>query len=711
MNHWASMLRDLPAGGQRLIARANRISLPRAAAAEVRLVRLRQALCHAATVRETYLSLDQDVQTALQDLRSQRGGLRATDVQQRYGPIRPWRQLAVDRRPRNVAEQLVLLGWLLERPAAPQHPARYALAPELRRWLPRPLTVPAFGPATLPARPLALHAASVLLLASAERPLDLRADGGPRRATSRLLAQRLPLAPGAAEPLAAFLLPLLRDLGLVAAQQGACALTPAGQRFLALPPAERLARLRHAWRLSPVADAALAPLLRDAAGINWPYLRDRLCDWVEALPADRRIEAAGLYDALAAAFGPLADTHTHGFRYVDRAPWQPRRAAALFDAALCGPLAWLGFVAWEDRPNDGRSADGGPATDNWPGIERRGGVQLNAPAPAAPRFVVRPAEPALDAGAAAWRYGEPGALIVPHAGLGAAALRLQPFVCWERADVDATTYRITGATLARARGQGWSAEALWELLADQAGARPPEAWRAGLDGSETVVRITHAAVVMAQPAVAIERALRARSVRRYVDAHPAPGIVLAQPEHVAPLARALQRQKIATVQGEPPAAPPPTGLTEAECASLLVACAFYQAHAPDDAPLPPNPLLEERLRAALPPRLRATVAEAIAALRPPLRQAGPPPALPPSTAAAAPADPLPVLRQAIAARRMVELTYDTGGHGAWTQRTVRPLTLERRGDSWYLSAYCTARGEERTFRVDRIGAIAGAAPG
>lgn len=54
---------------------------------------------------------------------------------------------------------------------------------------------------------------------------------------------------------------------------------------------------------------------------------------------------------------------------------------------------------------------------------------------------------------------------------------------------------------------------------------------------------------------------------------------------------------------------------------------------------------------------------------------------------------------------MVELTYNTGERGDWTHRTVRPLALEQRGGCWYLSAYCTARGEERTFRVDRIGSI------
>src|SRR5207249_4982206 len=76
---------------------------------------------------------------------------------------------------------------------------------------------------------------------------------------------------------------------------------------------------------------------------------------------DQLLEPSTLYAALASALGPLADAQTHGFRTVDRAPWRPRRAAALFEAALRGPLSWLGLVAWaSERPttNDQR-----PTTD------------------------------------------------------------------------------------------------------------------------------------------------------------------------------------------------------------------------------------------------------------------------------------------------------------------------------------------------------------
>jgi len=48
---WFKMLRDAPAMQQRLIARFNRISLPRTCSADVRLERLRESLIHKRTVQ------------------------------------------------------------------------------------------------------------------------------------------------------------------------------------------------------------------------------------------------------------------------------------------------------------------------------------------------------------------------------------------------------------------------------------------------------------------------------------------------------------------------------------------------------------------------------------------------------------------------------------------------------------------------------------
>jgi len=82
-----------------------------------------------------------------------------------------------------------------------------------------------------------------------------------------------------------------------------------------------------------------------------------------------------------------------------------------------------------------------------------------------------------------------------------------------------------------------------------------------------------------------------------------------------------------------------------------------------------------------------------------------PSAAPPVPAPGPPADPIPLLRRAIARRRTLEVAYDTGGRGQLDTRLLRPLALEAHGPVWYLRAYCPRRHAERTFRVDRLQAF------
>src|SRR5690606_20061071 len=178
------MLAELPPTLQRLIARHQRISLPRRHSPAERLGRLRAALCRAATVRAVYATLDPEARAALELLRHARGGLRPAEAAHQLGPIRPLAQIAADRRPRSVAERLLLLGWLIPRPARPRNPARLMLPPELRRWLPRPLLLASLGSASTGAapHPPADGAALALLVAAAAQPLPTRADGRLSRA-------------------------------------------------------------------------------------------------------------------------------------------------------------------------------------------------------------------------------------------------------------------------------------------------------------------------------------------------------------------------------------------------------------------------------------------------------------------------------------------------------------------------------------------------
>ncbi|MHB1845258.1 MAG: WYL domain-containing transcriptional regulator [Deltaproteobacteria bacterium] len=61
-----------------------------------------------------------------------------------------------------------------------------------------------------------------------------------------------------------------------------------------------------------------------------------------------------------------------------------------------------------------------------------------------------------------------------------------------------------------------------------------------------------------------------------------------------------------------------------------------------------------------------------------------------------------LLRQAIAERQEVELDYWAESRGEVTVRPVRPRELRWAQGHFYLSAFCLTRGDDRSFRVDRV---------
>lgn len=65
---------------------------------------------------------------------------------------------------------------------------------------------------------------------------------------------------------------------------------------------------------------------------------------------------------------------------------------------------------------------------------------------------------------------------------------------------------------------------------------------------------------------------------------------------------------------------------------------------------------------------------------------------------------LPILRDAIKARALLDMTYRRLD-GVLSDRTVRPLHLEFRGRNWTLTAWCEVRSDFRVFRADRIEAV------
>jgi hypothetical protein len=670
MNRWSLWLADAPAALQRLIARTHRISLPRACPAAERLRRLRRALCAPAAVRAVYAALDADVRAALDELRGARRGLDAATLTARYGAVRPWRHLARDPQPRSVAERLLLLGWLLPRPSAPGRAPRFALAPEVRRWLPQPLRLADDGPAPPAPLPLAQRAAIALLLVAAAAPLPLRRDGALRRRALRVLQPLLPDAPAPElYQLFRFLLPLLDARGLVQRHGGQCAPAPGAAAFLAAPLDDQRARLVEAWLHSAAPDAWLRRLRVASAGLDEPALRRRLVQWAQALPPDRLLAPEATYDALTATFGPLADAHTHGFRVVRRPPWRRRSEARVWLAALRGPLAWLGVVAWHDgrvvRPTTYASADG------------------------------------------AWRYGAPGEVTAPFGALDAEALTLAQGGRWVRGDADGLTAQVAGAS-------GVQGDRVRPLLARRAG-DAPDGWGPPTDGAPAL-RLAEGALLLADAPGDLEQALRGRSVRRYAQ-RLAPGVALVRAEHVAAVTRALARQGItvdrlptggarSAAGGALPAAP----LAPGECAALLAACAYARRYAPEGLPLVIPATLEAWLWQGLTPPLRAAVEAALAGIEAPEAAGSGGTG---SDAAPLCTDPDAVLRtvrRALTQQRLVTLAYETGGEGRSTRRTVRPLGLERRGERWLLHAYCLQRRAERTFRLDRVRGCALAPP-
>lgn len=66
---------------------------------------------------------------------------------------------------------------------------------------------------------------------------------------------------------------------------------------------------------------------------------------------------------------------------------------------------------------------------------------------------------------------------------------------------------------------------------------------------------------------------------------------------------------------------------------------------------------------------------------------------------------LPLLRRAIKAHERMTITY-IDPRGTESHRDIRPLALEKHAKISTLAAYCEARGDFRSFRVDRIVAVA-----
>ena len=65
---------------------------------------------------------------------------------------------------------------------------------------------------------------------------------------------------------------------------------------------------------------------------------------------------------------------------------------------------------------------------------------------------------------------------------------------------------------------------------------------------------------------------------------------------------------------------------------------------------------------------------------------------------------LPLIRAAIRGRERIAITY-VDDQGRQSHRDIRPLQMEFWGRVWTLAAFCEARADFRSFRIDRIVAL------
>lgn len=699
MQRWPRYLADVPASLLRLIAATHRISLPRRASVAERLTLVRRSLCRPAAVRAVYFSSTPEVQAAAQTLRTLPRCLSPDVVTAQFGAIRPLAELRSNRAPQTLAEQLLFNGWLLPRPATRNHPACYVVAPEVRAWLPVPLDAVGERRRTMddgrqtgesgrrtadgerwpslnahsdtesvdgearsasdcggPAQTLAVRAATAALLAAAATPLTIRRSGRPTAATIR---QVMPYvgdqAPNQVERLMVWIMPLLHDLGLLAPHGAAVAPAPRAAQFLRAAPADRLALLRDAWVRAPRPEPTLLPLRASVAGLDWAALRRRLLAWAEA-SARYAGAPCDAYPALVAAFGPLADAHTHPFRRAARAPWNQATAQAIWYTALHGPLAWLGACGGADA------------------VER-GSTEL-------------------------WSCDADGVLTVPLVAVNADLLTLAPFLSHVAGDGAVLYLQMQRRSVLQAQRRGQSLQRLRAVLERRCGALPA-AW-AELLADASTARLVQRTVVLYEPGGNATDPLQTRSIRRALETVLAPGIALATPGKEQALAEQLVEHGFVVHESalpQPGAAPAPADMTPAEITTLLVAGAHYRATAPADAPVGPSDGLLRRLRRSLPPELQgATDALLEDPAASPDRDEPAAPSSDPLDAAAL----LGVVTQTIERRGTLTFVYQGRNDPAPQRRQIRPLRLERHGAVWYLFAYCLGARGERCFRLDRV---------
>ncbi len=343
MDHWGQRLAALPPMAQRALLRANRISVPRGSARSMRSARLRAGLCRAATLRARWVLMPDDVRRAAHEVAALPQGVPYDTACERWGPLRGWSALYADPVPQSALEWLVLAGWMVPAPVSTKHPPRLQMPAVVRRLLP---VTPVWEIASDTTPPEATIPSAVLVatwLLEQTRQTDGAFGRLPLYRQSERLCRALPVGESA-RALLLFVRPLLQTLGLLLTTDQHDVVASAAVSWRKRPVAEQQTLLVQAWIRTAAPDRWLPVRGRATDGMDWPIFRQRLLRWADVLPAVPIVPPS--VANLEPLFGPLVDGQTHGFRQVSRRPWNLDATERCWQAAIHGPLDWLGIVAW-----------------------------------------------------------------------------------------------------------------------------------------------------------------------------------------------------------------------------------------------------------------------------------------------------------------------------------------------------------------------------
>jgi hypothetical protein len=675
MNVWRSWVLEAPPTLLRAIARARRISVPRGCTHEQLARRISSAIGPVAVIRSTFHALPRDAQQLAQHLATVRRGVHATGDLARWGGIRPLAALLHHPVPQSPLEALALNGWLLPRSRQPRHQPRWLMPPEVRRAMPQRVEWPAADDVGAAPQPIAIRAVLALTLEASRAPLSLRPSGRLDAAALRRL--RGVLAPAPTEPTDAggvlwhWLLPLCLELGVVVRQGDMLVAGGALPRWWRSSAIERWRAVLATWIHRPAADSWLVPYRINGAGIIWPALRRRLVHWAMALPPGRWVDGESTHARLHAALGPLGDAHTHAGCVVGRSPWRNARAAAIWHAALAGPLDWLGLVV-RRAGQVARVADADPSDGTITAL-------LPDDAPRVPD----------------WQFSD-GRLCVRYVAVDADAASLAMAADTVSCADDGIV--VTAPATRAAAGDAAAHRALVACLAARLPGAWPPAWQAWREAQAMRMTVEHALVLTCDQPESFNRLMRLRAWRRIVRRRLLPGIAIADRAQASALRRIALRHGVELVGAiEPPPTPGAAAPLSGEDLSMLLAvCRAAMAAGVVDAATAP--------------------ATALARVMARLEAAGAAPPSPPVAAVddgralefmatddhdAAVALFTALIRRARRHRAALRIRYRAAG-GARTLRTVVPLDIEQHGSERLLRAYCLHARDERSFRLDRI---------